>query len=55
LEAEPWPSARTITEFLKIPAAAAHFHLVTSLNMKSRHFKWVPEVPLFLDDDLRTK
>jgi hypothetical protein len=28
------------------------FHLTTSLNIKSRHFKWVPP---FLDDDLRVK
>jgi hypothetical protein len=27
-------------------------HLTASLNMKSRHFQWVP---LFLDDDLRAK
>jgi hypothetical protein len=42
LEAEPWSSVRTIAEFLKIPASTVHLHLVTSLNMKSRHFKWVP-------------
>jgi hypothetical protein len=29
-----------------------HLHLITSLNMKSRHFKWAPH---FLDDDLRAK
>jgi hypothetical protein len=52
LEAEPWFSVRTIAEFLKIPVSTVHLHLTTSLNMKSRHFKWVPH---FLDDDLRTK
>jgi hypothetical protein len=52
LEAEPWSSARTIAEFFKIPASKVHFHLTTSLNMKNRHFKWVP---YFLDDDLRAK
>jgi hypothetical protein len=52
LEAEPWSSVRTITEFLKILALTVHLHLTTSLNMKSRHFKWVPH---FLDDDLRDK
>jgi hypothetical protein len=29
-----------------------HLHLTASLNMKSRHFKWVHH---FLDDDLRAK
>jgi hypothetical protein len=52
LEAEPWSSVRTIAEFLKIPASTVHLHLTTSLNMKSRHFKWVSH---FLDDDLRAK
>jgi hypothetical protein len=52
LEAEPWSSIRTIAEFLKIPASTVNLHLTTSLNMKSRHFDWVP---LFLDDDLRVK
>jgi hypothetical protein len=48
LEAEPWPSVQTIAEFLKIPASTMDLHLATSLNMKSRHFKWVPH---FLNDD----
>jgi hypothetical protein len=53
LEAEPWSSVRTIAEFLKISASMVHLHLTTSLDMESRHFKWVPR---FLDDDdLRTK
>jgi hypothetical protein len=52
LEAEPWSLVRTIAEFLKTHAPMVHVHLTTSLNMKSRHFKWVPH---FLDDDLRTK
>jgi hypothetical protein len=52
LEAEPWSSVRTVAEFLKIPASTVHLHLTTSLNMKSRHFKWVPH---FLDDNLRAK
>jgi hypothetical protein len=52
LEAEPWSSVRTIAEFLEIPASTVHLHLPGSLNMKSRHFKWVPH---FLDDDLRAK
>jgi hypothetical protein len=52
LEVEPWSSVRTIAGFLKIPASTVHFHRTTSLNMKSRHFKWVPH---FLDDDLRAK
>jgi hypothetical protein len=52
LEAEPWSSVRTIAEFLKIPASTAHLHLITSLNMKSRHFKWVPHL---LDGDSRAK
>jgi hypothetical protein len=39
LEAEPWSSVRTITEFPKIPPSTAHLRLTTSLNMKSRHFK----------------
>jgi hypothetical protein len=50
LEAEPWPSVRTIAEFFKIPASKVHLHLTTSFNMKSRRFKCVPH---FLDDDLR--
>jgi hypothetical protein len=49
LEAEPWFLVRTIAEFLKIPALTVHLHLTTSLNMKSRHFKWLPH---FLDADL---
>jgi hypothetical protein len=52
LEAEPWSSVRMIAEFLEIPASTVHLHLATSLNMKSRHFKWVPH---FLDDDVRAK
>jgi hypothetical protein len=52
LEFDPWSSIRTIAEFLKIPASTVHFHLTTSLNMKSQHFKWVLN---FLDDDLRAK
>jgi hypothetical protein len=52
LEAEPSSSIRTIAEFLKIPASTVYLHLTTSLNVKSRHFKWVPH---FLDDDLRAK
>jgi hypothetical protein len=52
LEAEPWSSVRTIAEFLKIPALTVHLHLTTSLNVKSRHFKWVPH---FLDDGLTAK
>jgi hypothetical protein len=42
LEAEPWPSVRAIAEFLKIPPSTVHLNLATSLNMKSRHFNWVP-------------
>jgi hypothetical protein len=41
LEAEPWSSVRMIAEFFKIPASTVPLHLTTSLNMKSRHFKWV--------------
>jgi hypothetical protein len=52
MEAEPWFLLRPIAEFLKIPASTVHPHLISSLNMKSRHFKWVPH---FLDDDLRAK
>jgi hypothetical protein len=52
LHAEPWSLVRTIAEFLKIPALTVHLHLTTSLNMKSRRFKWVHH---FLDDDLRAK
>jgi hypothetical protein len=52
LEAQPWSSVRTIAEFLKVPASAVPFHLTTSLNMKSRHLKWVL---CFLDEDLRAK
>jgi hypothetical protein len=52
LEAEPWSSVRTIAEFLMIPESTVHLHLTTSLNMKSRYFKWVPH---FLDDNLRAK
>jgi hypothetical protein len=51
LEAEPWSSVRTIVESLKIPASAVNLHLITPLNMKSRHFKGVTH---FLDDGLRT-
>jgi hypothetical protein len=47
LEAEPWSSVREIAEFLKIPASMVHLHLTISLNMKSRHFKWIPH---FLDN-----
>jgi hypothetical protein len=52
LEAEPWPSVRTIAEFLKISASTVHLHLTLFLNMKSRHFKRVPH---FLNGGLRTK
>jgi hypothetical protein len=52
LEAEPWSSVETIAEFFKIPASTVHLHPTTSLNMKSRHFKWIPH---FLDDNLRTQ
>jgi transposase len=52
LEAESWYSIRMIAEFLGIPASTAHLHLTISLNIKSRHFKWVPH---FLDDDFRIK
>jgi hypothetical protein len=52
LEAEPRFSVQTIAEPLKIPVSTVHLYLTTSLNMKSRHFKWVPH---FLDDDLRAK
>jgi hypothetical protein len=41
-----------IAEFLNIPASTVHLHLTTSLNIKNRHFKWVPH---FLDDDLMAK
>jgi hypothetical protein len=41
LEAELWPSVPTIAEFLKVPASMVHLQLTTSLNLKSRHFKWV--------------
>jgi hypothetical protein len=41
-----------IAEFLTIPASMVHLHLATSLNMKSRRFRWIPH---FLDDDLRAK
>jgi hypothetical protein len=46
LEADPWPSVRTIAEVLKIPAPMVHLHPTASLDMKSPHFKWVPR---FLD------
>jgi hypothetical protein len=52
LEAEPWSSVRMIAEFLKIPASTVHLYRTTSLNMKNRHFKWIPH---FFDDDLRAK
>jgi hypothetical protein len=52
LEAKSWSSVQMIAEFLKISASTVHLHLTTSLNMKSRHFKWVPH---FLDDDVRAK
>jgi hypothetical protein len=52
LEAEPYSSIRTTAELLKIPASTVHLYLTTSLNMKSRHFNWVPH---FLDNDLRVK
>jgi hypothetical protein len=52
LEVEPWPSVRTIAEFLKVPASTVHLYLTSSFNMKSRHFKCVP---LFLDADLTAK
>jgi hypothetical protein len=52
LESETWSSVRTIAEFFKIPGSMVHLHLTTSVNMKSRHFKWVSH---FLDDDLRAK
>jgi hypothetical protein len=52
LEAESWALVQTIAELLNISASTVHLHLTTSLNMKSRHFKWVPG---FLDDDLRGK
>jgi hypothetical protein len=52
LEVEPCSSVRTIAEFLKIPTSTVHIHPSISLNMKSRHFKWIPH---FLDDDPRAK
>jgi hypothetical protein len=52
LEGEPWFSVRTIAEFRKIPPSTVHLHLTTSLNMKTRHFRWAPH---FLDDNLRAK
>jgi hypothetical protein len=52
LEAEPWSSVRTIAEFLKIPPSRVYLHPITSLNMKTQYFKWVPH---FLDNDLRAK
>jgi hypothetical protein len=52
LEAEPWSSVQTIAEFLKIHALTVHLHLITSLNVKSQHFIWVPH---FLDSNLRAK
>jgi hypothetical protein len=52
LETEPCSSVRTIAEFLKVPASMVILHLTTPLNMKSRHFKWIPHI---LDNDLRTK
>jgi hypothetical protein len=52
LETEPWSSVRTRAEFLKIPESTVYLHLITSLNMKSRYFKWVSH---FLSDDLRAK
>jgi hypothetical protein len=55
LEAEPWSSVQTITEFLKIPASTVHIHLTTCLNMKSRHFKWVSHSLDDDHDDLRAK
>jgi hypothetical protein len=42
----------SIAEFLKIHGPTVHLDLTMSLNMKTRHFKWVPR---FLDDDLRAK
>jgi hypothetical protein len=50
LKAEPWFSVRTIAEFLKIPVSTVHLHLITPLNMKIRHFNWVP---YFFHDNLR--
>jgi hypothetical protein len=41
-----------IAEFLTLPASILHLHLTASLDMKSRHFKWVPH---FLDNYLRAK
>jgi hypothetical protein len=52
LEAEPWYSVCTIAGSLKIPASTVHLLRTTSLNMKGRHFKWLPH---FLDGDLRAK
>jgi hypothetical protein len=52
LEAESWSSVLTIAECLKILVSMVNLRLTTSLNMKSRHFKWVPH---FLDNDLRAK
>jgi hypothetical protein len=52
LKVELWSSVGTMAELLKIPASGVHLHLATSLNMKSRHFNWVPH---FRDDDLRAK
>jgi hypothetical protein len=52
LKAEPWSSVWTIAEFLKDHASTPYLHHTTSLNMKRRHFNWVPR---FLDEDLRVK
>jgi hypothetical protein len=41
-----------IGEVLNIPVSTVYLYFITSLNMKSRHFKWVPH---FSNDDLRAK
>jgi hypothetical protein len=52
LEAGPWFWVQMIAWFLKIPPPTGRPHRTTSLNMKSRHFNWVPH---FRNDDLTAK
>jgi len=52
LAREPYSSMRSLSDSLKLPVATVHRHLTKSLNMKNRHFKWVPHL---LTEDLKAK
>jgi len=52
LQKEPYSSVRTLSESLRYPPTTVYRHLTDALQMKSRHFKWVPHL---LTQELREK